>query len=94
MVVKALEMEGDSPSEAFLDSKAWALFRKGNYEEALSTMKLIKSKHFENDYVYWEHLAAIQNALGKKSDATKSYKKLLKLRPNHPAAKEFLGKKK
>ena len=95
MVLKALEMEkAETPNEAFLDSKAWALYRMGRYDEAHSAMLLIKSKNFEKDYVYWEHLAAIQAALGKKSDATKSYKKLLKLRPNHAAAKEFLGKKK
>lgn len=95
MVVKALELDkGGSPNEAYLDSKAWGLYRKGLYEEAFATLSLIKDKNFEKDYVYWEHLAAIQAALGKKADATKSYKKLLKLRPNHAAAKEFLGKKK
>lgn len=95
MVVKALELDkGASPNEAYLDSKAWGLYRKGMYEEAFATLSLIKDKNFEKDYVYWEHLAAIQAALGKKADATKSYKKLLKLRPNHAAAKEFLGKKK
>jgi tetratricopeptide (TPR) repeat protein len=95
MVVKALELDkGGSPNEAYLDSKAWGLYRKGMYEEAFATLSLIKDKNFEKDYVYWEHLAAIQAALGKKADATKSYKKLLKLRPNHAAAKEFLGKKK
>jgi tetratricopeptide (TPR) repeat protein len=95
MVVKALELDkSGNPNEAYLDSKAWGLYRKGMYEEAFATLSLIKDKNFEKDYVYWEHLAAIQAALGKKADATKSYKKLLKLRPNHAAAKEFLGKKK
>ena len=65
-----------------------------NYEEALATLRLIKDKHLEGDYVYWEHLAAIQAALGNRSEALKAYKKVLRLRPNHAAAREFLRKKK
>lgn len=94
LVLKALELDKDVVSDAFLDSKAWGLYRKGQYEEALATMLLIKSKNVTKDYVYWEHLGAIQAALGKKAEATKSYKNLLKLRPRHKAAREFLGKNK
>ena len=95
LVTKALELDGgDPPNDAFLDSKAWGLYRKGQYEEALATLRLIKEKHLEGDYVYWEHLAAIQAALGKRSEALKAYKKVLRLRPNHAAARDFLRKKK
>ena len=80
------------PTEAYLDSKAWGLYRKGLFAEALEVMMLIKSPRFDEDYVYWEHLAAIQEALGMKAEATASYKKLLKLQPRHPAAKRFLKK--
>jgi tetratricopeptide (TPR) repeat protein len=80
------------PTEAYLDSKAWGLYRKGLFAEALEVMKLIKSPRFDEDYVYWEHLAAIQEALGMKAEATASYKRLLKLQPRHPAAKRFLKK--
>ena len=91
LVDKALSLEkGRAPSEAFLDSKAWGLYRKGKFEEALSVMQQIKSENFKDDHVYWEHMGAIQAAAGKTGDAVKSYKQLLKLRPNNAAAKEFL----
>lgn len=96
MILEALSLEkSETPSEAFLDSKAWALYRKGQYAEALETMKLIKSNQLQDDYVYWEHLAAIQAALGMKADATASYKKLLKFWPKNPDALKYLkGSKK
>lgn len=95
LVMKALELEQDSAArEAYLDSQAWALYRMGRFAEALEVMKQIKGESFQDDHVYWEHMGAIYNALGMKSEATAAYQKLLKLRPNHEAAKEFLGKKK
>ena len=91
LVDKALALEkGKTPSEAFLDSKAWGLYRKGKFEEAYAVMQQIKSENFKEDYVYWEHMGAIQAGLGKTADAVKSYKLVLKLRPNNKAAKEFL----
>jgi hypothetical protein len=39
-------------------------------------------------------LGAIQEALGMKKEATKSYKYLRKLNPKHPAVLKFFGKKK
>ena len=93
LVDKALSLEkGKAPSEAFLDSKAWGLYRKGKFEEALSVMQQIKSENFKDDHVYWEHMGAIQAAAGKTGDAVKSYKQLLKLKPNDASAKEFLKK--
>ena len=91
LVDKALALEKNgAPSEAFLDSKAWGLYRKGKFEEAYSVMQQIKSENFKEDSVYWEHMGAIQAAAGKTSEAVKSYKQLLKLRSNHKAAQEFL----
>ena len=80
------------PSEAYLDSKAWGFYRKGQFAEALETMKLIKSPRFEDDFVYWEHMAAIQEALGMTAEAKASYKKLKKLQPHHPAVKKYFKK--
>ena len=88
-----LENNGDS-KDAYLDSKAWGLYRMGRYDEAYQTMLLIDNKKMSRDDVFWEHMGAIQAALGMKKEARKSYKALLKLNPKHPAALEFLGKKK
>lgn len=94
MVLQALAGT-KTASEAYLDSKAWGLYRKGQYAEALEVMKQVKSDHMEEDFVYWEHLAAIQNALDMKEEAKASYKRLQKLRPKHPDVLQyFKGKKK
>ena len=79
-------------SEAYIDSWAWGLYRKGKFAEALEAMKLIKSPRFDEDFVYWEHMAAIQEALGMASEAKASYKKLKKLQPHHPAVKKYFKK--
>ena len=95
MVDKALLMEqGGEPSEAYLDSRAWGFYRKGKFEDALTVMKLIKSPHFDDDYVYWEHMAAIYEALGMKTETKAAYKKLKKLQPRHPAVKKYYSGKK
>lgn len=96
LVQKALDkVESTDAREAYLDSKAWGLYRKGRFKEALDVMKLLDEKNMQDDSVYWEHLAAIQAALNMTAEATKSYKTLLKLNPNHPEAKAYLsGKKK
>lgn len=95
MVDQALLMEKNGqPSEAYLDSRAWGFYRKGKFEDALTVMKLIKSPHFDDDYVYWEHMAAIYEALGMKAETKAAYKKLKKLQPHHPAVKKFLRSRK
>ena len=96
LVLRALElMKPDEPKGAVLDSKAWGLYRLGRYEEALETILLIKEERFQDDDEYLEHLGSIQAALGKKAEATKTFRHLLKVSPKHPAALEFLkGKKK
>lgn len=92
MVLEALATEkAETPTEAYLDSKAWGYYRKGLFAEALKTMQEIKDPKFAEDAVYWEHLGAIQNALGMKADATTSYKKLQKLCPTHPDVKRFFS---
>lgn len=89
----ALEKDGDG-KDAYLDSKAWGLYRLGRYDEAYQAMQQIDSKKMSRDDVFWEHMAAIQEALGLKKDARKSYKNLRKLNPKHPAVLKFFGKKK
>lgn len=95
LVVNALESaKPDLPHEAILDSKAWGLYRLGRFAEALEVMKQINPEKFKDDYEYLEHLAAIHAALGNKAEATDAYRRLLKLKPKHPAAIEFLYLKK
>jgi tetratricopeptide (TPR) repeat protein len=93
LVDQALLMEKNGqPSEAYLDSRAWGFYRKGKFEDALTVMKLIKSPQFDDDFVYWEHMAAIYEALGMKAETKAAYKKLKKLQPHHPAVKKFYKK--
>ena len=95
LVLEALALENDGDSkDAYLDSKAWGLYRLGRYDEAYQAMQLIDSKKMRRDDVFWEHMASIQEALGLKKDARKSYKNLRKLNPKHPAVLKFFGKKK
>ena len=96
LVQKALDSLGDEKKpDAILDSKAWGLYRLGRFEEALQTILMIDQKGFDDDSEFLEHLGAIYAALGNKAEATKVYKKLLKVDPKHPAALEYLkGKKK
>ena len=89
----ALEKDGDG-KDAYLDSKAWGLYRMGRFDEAYEAMQLIDSKKMSRDDVFWEHMGAIQEALGLKKEARKSYNKLKKLNPKHPAVLKFFGKKK
>ena len=95
LVLEALVLEKDGEGiDAYLDSKAWGLYRLGRYEEAYQAMQLIDHNKMNRDDVFWEHMAAIQDALGLKKEARKSYKTLLKLNPKHPAALKFFEKKK
>lgn len=96
LVLKALETIPDSfAPEAILDSKGWGLYKLGKYEEALETLLSIKEERFLVDDEYLEHLGAVYAALGKHADAVRTYKALLKVKPGHRAALEYLkGKKK
>ena len=95
LVLEALAIEKDGEAkDAYLDSKAWGLYRLGRFDEAYQAMQLIDSKKMSRDDVFWEHMGAIQEALGLKKDARKSYNKLKKLNPKHPAVLKFFGKKK
>lgn len=94
LVTKALDAAKGEKPDAILDSKAWGLYRLGRYGEALETIKQIDAKKFEDDDEYLEHYASIQAAMGNKAEATKAFRKLLKLKPGHPSAVEFLKGKK
>lgn len=94
LVLKALDsIKGEKP-DAIIDSKAWGLYRLGRFSEALEVIMQVKPEKFKDDVEYLEHLGAIQVGAGKQAEATETYRKLLKLKPKHPAALEFLKGKK
>lgn len=96
MIIEAIaSMKENEVADAYYDSMAWGFYRKGQYAEALAAMRKIKGNQLQQDYVYWEHMAAIYEALEMKTEATDCYKKLLQLYPKNPAALRFLkGSKK
>jgi len=76
LVKKALSLVPDSP--AYIDSLAWGYFKKGDYQKAL---ELIEKAYrmLPDDPVLNEHYAEILEALGRKKEALKYYKKALKI---------------
>lgn len=94
LVLKALDAIKGVKPDAIIDSKAWGLYRLGRFQEALEVILQVNPEKFKDDDEYLEHLAAIQDAAGKKTEAAETYRRLLKLRPRHPAALEFLKGKK
>lgn len=94
LVERALKLRPNTPS--YLDSKAWGLFRKGDFKAALEIMEGLPSKDAEiaDDAVYWEHLGRILDSLGETSRAQECFEKLGEIEPSHPFAKKPAGKKK
>lgn len=60
-IEKAVTMEPDNP--AFLDSMGWALYKKGNFQEAL--LYLEQAAHFSDSMEIQEHLKAVKKAKSK-----------------------------
>ncbi len=58
-IEKALKLNPDNP--AFLDSMAWALFKKGKYEEALIYQE--KAAASSDELIIYEHLLSIYEKL-------------------------------
>lgn len=82
-----------APKElAYLDSKAWALYRLGKYKEALHIMESVValSSNEIGDLVYWEHYAAIVEKLGLKQKMISAYRKILLIDPSHPESLKII----
>lgn len=64
--------------QAYLDSKAWALYRLGKYPEALKIMEnlLFSGEYHIDDVVYWEHYMAIAKKMGLKEKMSLIHKKI------------------
>lgn len=93
LIDKALALDSNL---AFMDSKGWALFRLGKYEDALSLMERVESKAVaagEEEWLYKDtavfvHLAAICQALSQNERALEYYRKVLKIDPGNANAKK------
>lgn len=86
MAEKALEVVGDNPT--YLDTYAWVLFKAGEYDDALRYLKEALAKAEENNTggdasaEFYEHLAAIQKALGNNAAAREASAKAKSLSPD------------
>jgi len=79
----------DPDNGAYLDSKAWYLYRMQDYQKALEVMESIKEPGASN-WEYYEHLALILEALGRTQDAIPHWQKVLEIRPWRTIAQERL----
>ena len=76
-----LALAKDSTSHYFLDTKAWVLYRKGEYKEAARFEEMALQKN-PDDAEYNEHMGFILQALGKNGEAIEYFEKALKLDPS------------
>ncbi len=76
MIERALELSPDNPS--FLDTYAWVMFKRGNYEHALPYME--KAVELDKDNATLnEHYGDILFKLGRKAEAVKKWIKAAEL---------------
>lgn len=80
LINRALDVEPNNG--AYLDSLGWAYYKKGKYNEALST--LIKADTFMQDAAIKDHLGDVYLKLNKTDEAIKSWESSLKLVPSQP----------
>jgi len=80
----------DPSNLAYLDSRGWALYRLGRYQEALEVMTQVEKKGLD-DAALWEHLALICEALNLQERARDYWLRLLRLQPHHAKALERTG---
>ena len=79
LLVRANEL---SPDQAYIvDSLAWALFKSGRLEEALSEIRRAVKLGDQVDPSIWEHYGDIAQRMGLKDEARKAYQKALDLKP-------------
>lgn len=71
-----------APNQSYIiDSLAWALFRAGKAEEALSKIRYAVSLDGPVDATIWEHYGDIAKYLGHGNEARRAYQKALDLKP-------------
>ena len=79
LITRALKVNPDSPY--YLDSLAWAYFRRGDVQKAWEEIGRAASKPNE-DPTIWEHYGDIATAMGNRKEAEKGYRRALEM--NHP----------
>jgi tetratricopeptide (TPR) repeat protein len=89
MIEKAVKAEPDN--EAFLDSLGWVLFKLNRPQEALAALLKSVSAAKEPDATIFDHLGDVQQALGKREDAVKSWRRSLELEDSEAVRKKVQG---
>lgn len=92
LVEKALSLEPETI--AYLDSKAWGLYKQGSQlqdsskiREALSILLEIQPRQIDDFYIL-EHIARCYQALGRREEFNATLTEIKKLAPHHPIFKE------
>ncbi len=92
---KTVEEQPDNAT--YLDTLAWILYLKGEYQEALQIQEKAMetlSPEAESSSEYWDHLGDIQYRCGQKENALESWKKALELdKGNKKIAEKVRDKK-
>jgi tetratricopeptide (TPR) repeat protein len=83
LVDRALVLEPSD--EAYLDSKAWYLYKTGDYPGALMILEHIEASGFRDPIVF-EHHALVLEKLNRKAEALEYWKKVLQEDPKNPRA--------
>lgn len=92
---KCVEESPENPT--YLDTLAWILYLKGEYQEALElqTLAIEKIEDVEsNTGEYWDHLGDIQYKTGHKEKALESWKKAREAGSDNPQLPEKIRTKK
>jgi len=77
MIRKAVEAQPNNA--AYLDSMAWVLFKKKEYQKAKEYMQKALQDPKSQDMTLFDHLGDIHLALGEKVDAVSAWKKAIDL---------------
>ena len=77
---KAVGLDSDHESAAYVDSLGWVLFRKGDLKGARAELeKATTLRDGDDDPVVWDHLADVLFRLGEKDKAAATWRKALAL---------------
>lgn len=81
MVEKALEQRPEQSS--YLDTRGWIQFKLGDHEKALADITKASETDAKNPEVFG-HLGTVLDAMNRRSDARKAFRKASDLEPSNP----------